>query len=44
MENNEELKNEIMENGEVEETTAIATVQDFSGLNKSTNTKSVRYE
>lgn len=40
MENNEELKNEMMEEGQAEETsTAMATVQDFSELNRSTNTK-----
>lgn len=40
MENNEELKNEMMKEGQVEElSTAMATVQDFSGLNRSTNTK-----
>lgn len=35
---NEELKNEVLENEE-KEVSALATVQDFSALSKSTNTK-----
>ena len=35
---NEELKNEVLEN-EGKEVSALATVQDFGALNKSTNTK-----
>lgn len=35
---NEEMKNEILEN-EGKEVSALATVQDFGALNKSTNTK-----
>ena len=35
---NEELKNEVLEN-EGKEETALATVQDFGALSKSTNTK-----
>ena len=35
---NEELKNEVLEN-EGKEVSALATVQDFGALSKSTNTK-----